>query len=99
MAVKMTNSLFFRDKSIPDMGNGSEISPANKDIAWFSSVARNGDLSRCELETVLKDLNDFCEEMEGKKAEIDAELQLLEAYKALLEERQNRLVDSIKLKR
>ena len=99
MAAKTINSLFFRSKNFPDIGKNNEASPTNKDTAWFSAAARNKDLSRCELESVLGDLNDFCEEMEGKRAEIDAELQLLEAYKALLEERQNRLVDSIKLKR
>lgn len=45
-------------KNLPNIGKNDEVSPANKDIAWFSA-ARNEDLSRCELESVLGGLNDF----------------------------------------
>ena|SRR3990167_5968407 len=98
MAVKTTNSLFFRKKHFSDTGKGAEVSPV-KEIAWFAQMARDENLSADEVKAVLVELVNFFDEKTAQKEEIIAEIQLAEAFKKVLQEKINELKESIKLKR
>lgn len=84
MEEKLIISLFFVGMSCLVKLTNKEAELIGKDLNWFSSMMNNANLTKSDFNRLLLDLEELHDKMEYRKAEIEAELQLVEAYKEIL---------------
>ena len=100
VATAEINASLFRsnENSANDQFN-VDCQPLVKSIACFSQMVRDEKLNSNEVSDVISKLDDFLDQKEFEKEEIIAELQLGYEYQELLEQKRDKLLELMTLKK